>query len=307
MLRKQIIRDLIIQIFLEKNKPLPEYLIHKILFQYKMNIKNENPDMAGNLPFYWYRHGEFSQPVAETIGELAVENILTQHPLRHKYRKGNLYALHKINLGTYKSSLTPRDIDQLKIVINSFDETMGGEFNRELYIKYAPYEFQTSYNKVYLELLNDIIYGDVTFQKRHASDLKDALIECEAELVPDPLFEEFNDLFSSYCAIAYRIFNYYKGKGSDKSYLEDMAYISGRIWEVFVDGLRILDNAHDPFYNNMTGSWKVKFEEDLEALKITLHEFSNTVKEKMRKEGFPRVSRDKPKDVISTVIEGYFN
>jgi hypothetical protein len=306
MLQKQIIRDLIIQIFLEKNKPLPEYLIHKILFQYKMNITKENPELASNLPFYWYRHGEFSQPVAETIGELVAEGILTQYPLRHKYRKGNLYSLHKINLGTYRSALAPNDIDRLKTVIDSFDETMGGEFNRELYLKYAPYEFQTSYNKNYLELLNDIIYGDITFQKRHASELKNALIECEAELVPDPLFCEFNDLFSSYCTIAYRIFDYYKGEGSDKSYFEDMAYVSQRIWEVFVDGLRILDNAHDPFYNNMVDSWKVKFGEDIEALKVTLHDFSNTVKEKMRKDGFPRVSRSKHKDVISSTVDGYF-
>ena len=311
MANKKTIRDLIIEVFQEKNKPLPGYLIHKILFLYKVNIREKNSLLANNLPFYWYRYGEYSEPIAECMTELQNEGILTATPLKHHYKLGNLYTLNKIKLGTYSSNLDSKDVDELKKIVHSVDESMGGEFNKELYVKYAPYEFQILYNKTYLDSLNEIAYTDITLKTNDINELVDTLIDSESKLVSNQLFDDFNRLFSSYFTTAYRIFKYYKEEHKDKSYLnksylKDLAYISQKIWFVFVDGIRIMDDAHDEYYNGRINIWKELFEKDIIDLEKAIKAFNKTIKVDMGGKGRTSLSKDE-KEILSSVIDGYFS
>jgi hypothetical protein len=299
----QVIRNLVIQIFLEKRKPLPEYLIHKILFKYKVNIKNKYPSIYNDLQFYWYKHGAYFEDVANTMSDLRSEGILSAEPFRHKYKKGFIYSLNTIKLGYHESILRPIELDDLRAVAVSVDETEGGEFNRELYSEYAPYEFQTLYNKTYLELYDALYYGDKPFSKNDISKLKSMLIDCEAELIHKSLFEEFNDVFASYCTIAYRVYNYYRGKGEDRYYFNELEYITHRIWDVFVDGLRII--AHTERFNDRLIGWEKVFNEEVNGLKGSLREVINNINKKFAVEGYPAVSRDKPKEILGVIIDNY--
>ena len=299
----QVIQNLIIQIFLEKKKPLPEYLIHKILFKFKMAIENRYPTLSDSLQYYWYKHGPYFEDVASVMNNLRSEGILSAEPIKHPYKKGFIYSLNAVKLGFQKSTLSPVELDDLRKVILSVDELEGGEFNKELYANYGPYKFQSLYKQTYLELFNELHFKERPFNKTDISKLKNILIDCEAELIPDPLFEEFNDLFASYCTIAYRIFNYYRGKGSNPYYFDKMEYVTNMIWDVFADGLRIL--AHTPRFGSRVDEWKAIFKKDLLSLKESLRTFIFNVDDNFDKEGYPMVSRDRPKEILGVVIDSY--
>jgi len=147
------------------------------------------------------------------MDDLRSEGVLSAEPIRHPYKKGFIYSLNTIKLGFPRSTLRPVEIDDLREVVLSTDELEGGEFNKELYAEYGPYEFQLLYKQTYLELYNELYFKEKLFNKSDISKLKNILIDCEAELIPDPLFEEFNDLFASYCTIAIRISIIIKGRG----------------------------------------------------------------------------------------------
>jgi len=71
----------------------------------------------------------------------------------------------------------------------------------------------------------------------------------------------------------------------------------------FADGLRII--AHTPLFDSRVDEWKVIFKNDLSSLKASLRTFISSVNNAFDKEGYPVVSRDKPKEILGAIIDNY--
>jgi len=137
-----------------------------------MDIKNKYPALDDKLQFYWYKHGAYFEDVTNVIKDLRSEGVLSAEPIRHPYKKGFIYSLNTIKLGLPKSTLSSMELDDLRKVTLSVDELEGGEFNKELYAEYGPYEFQLLYKQTYLKLYNELYYNEKPFNKGDISKLK---------------------------------------------------------------------------------------------------------------------------------------
>jgi len=75
------------------------------------------------------------------------------------------------------------------------------------------------------------------------------------------------------------------------------------IWDVFAGGLRII--AHTPRFDSRVDEWKATFKNDLSSLKVSLRAFISNVNGTFDEEGYPVVSRDRPKEILGTIIDNY--
>lgn len=328
MQQDEKIRDMIIEIFLEhegSDNIFAEYHIHKILYQYKKNIEGEFPRLSRDLPFYWYKHGAYSQPVRKCLNILSENKILTRSDSFGPYgNEGSLFTLNRSRLPMpFHPDLKPRAIDELYNVVRSFrllkekvfregmHDNPGKLFNKIIYQKYAPYSFQTLYNMTYLELVNNLSFSNKRLFKKQIVELKNTLCECEAELpLEETLFEKFNELFISYVTSTNRLLRYYERDGGDFSYINSILMpVSNTVWDTFADGVRILDKGHEheSYYNDEIQAWNIKYERDLVKLFVELDKYKTNVLCVVGERGLTRIDDQSSRDFLSTVIGGYFS
>jgi hypothetical protein len=328
MQQDEKIRDLIIEIFLEHEGPgniFAEYHIHKILYQYKKNVKGEFPQLSKDLPFYWYKHGAYSQPVRKWLTILSEDKILTRSDSFGAYgNEGSLFTINKSRLSVpFHPNLKQKAIDELYGIVRSFrslkeklcreesHDNPGKLFNKILYEKYAPFPFQTLYNMTYLELINNISFSNKRSFKRQIAEIKSSLCECEAVLpVEEPLFNEYNELFISYVTSTNRLLRYYERDGDNYSHITSILIpMSNTVWDTFADGVRILDKGHEyeSYYSDDIPAWKIKYERDLAKLGVDIDKYKTNVLDVVGEKGLTRVDDQSSREFLSTVIGGYFS
>lgn len=257
--------ELILTIFNELSNPskeikIPKTFIQKILFKLKNDFE-EDKTLVNSIPFYWYNHGPFSEPIRDSLNKLVSEDFLKIDPVNE------YYVLNKdIRL---RSNDYEEDIIKLlrKFSIYNLEKLID-----DVYFNDAPFEFIPLYKREMLEPLEKkIAQSDKEYFKESIDldELIDLLYDCESELPFDPIFNGYSRIFSNFTSILDNIYEEIDYINFIKS-----ANIIKLMWYTFTKGLRIAEHEDAVIYNIQEISWKEKYfskiaktEKDMEFLK----------------------------------------
>lgn len=314
MLQSKVVSHLIQQIYHSRpDLKLSKRAVHKILFKVRTALPEDDP-VRKNIPFYWYNYGPYSEVVEASIDTLKVKGILREE---ETHRGNSLLMLTTTNLTDTLNELEEASAIVERIVRN-IDPYHIESFVNQIYREDAPYEFMPLYKVDFLNLFEEYLklhpVGQTTLNRYIEDDtnpqidrLENLIYDCEAELVEEPLFEEFNDEFTSYVSGAGKAFDIIR-KNEDNAYTitESTCKTAVEIWYTFVKGVRILDEGHDEYYDNKLEQWEVEYRSAISNMISEVNAFNRNIRESVRPTN-RRNANDRSKRILSSLIEGYLS
>jgi hypothetical protein len=276
--------------------------LHKCLFKLKKELPN-NEHIQEILPYYWYRHGPYSEVVLHTISHMLANGLLIKeqnvlHLNREKVTQ-DLYLDKDVRRG-FKSAL------------KHFNPYKPAPFVDAIYEDYAPCPFITAYKLDFRKTVESYILnltsGEIPLDNfSDTSILRDCIFEWETELPIHPLFDRFNTLFSSFSTDALRVFKYLKQVNKDVILLNKVLKMAeDNIWETFAYGIRIV--KHDPYppYDTEFNRWNDTYNTSLAELTSQIRAFRSDILSTIR--GTLHYEQDKKsQEFLSTVMQGYLS
>ena len=290
---------------------LSKTAIHTILFKVRATLP-ENDPVRKHLPFYWYNYGPYSEVVESSIEALKGQGILREE--RTQTGKSLFVLNSRPDLFCVREDASAA----IGRVVREIDPYRMEAFIHRIYRDYAPYEFMPRYKVDFLVPFSDYrashLEGQRTLNRflnesaTPALDhLESALYDCEAVLVEEPLFENFNDEFTAYVSGAGKAFEIAREGEADAHPIVEATYANAvDLWYTFAKGVRIPDRGHDTYYDNRLRQWEQEYRESLRALTPKVSAYNRYVRAYTR----PPSSREpggRSTKILSSLIEGYFS
>jgi len=281
--------------------------IHKILFKLKKELP-KNEYIQEILPYYWYFHGPYCEVISQSIEKLKSDKSLI--------KKDDVLFLNYEKVRKEDYDLDDEPAKKVKSILKHFNPANSSPFIEKIYKSYAPWPFIPAFKIDFLKALvgyeSNLSSGKNSLDYySESSVLRDALFECETELLPHALFDKFNTLFSSFVTDALRVFKYVKEVDNNVSLsnkilnlnkVSNMAEFS--VWNTFAYGIRIIE--HDEPYAGEERKWKNEYAKRLSALSPQIRIFSADILSNVR--GTLSYSfDDKSREFLSTVMRGYLS
>jgi len=140
---------------------------------------------------------------------------------------------------------------------------------------------------------------------QHLTELKEVLYKCEIKIPRMSDFYKFKKLFTSFVTDAIIIMDYLK-ENWDYCLLREINDVTENVWNVFVGGVRIQDNGHDPqFTFSQLQDWRQTFNNDIDNLELTLDDFKIKVIDNVQfKE--PYEYDENSKEILSAIMNSYY-
>lgn len=313
MLQSEVVSHLIQQIYRGRpNLKLPKTAVHKLLFKVRVALPEDDP-IRKNLPFYWYKYGPYSEVVESTIDTLKLTGILQEE----KTDKGVLLLkpTHRLTDSVNVLEDVSATVEKL---VKEIDPFHIEHFVNQVYRDDAPYEFMPRYKMDYLVQFKKYLTSHPANQctlNRFLGDsispdvdrLENIIYDCEAELVEEPLFDEFNDEFTSYVSGAGKAFDMIrKDEGNAYPITKMTSETSINIWLTFAKGVRILDKGHDEYYDGKLEQWGQEYRISFLNMIPKVRAFNRNIRESGR-HTIPREPDERSKRVLSSLIEGYLS
>ena len=303
------VKGLIFQICKIKNAKPSKTTIHKVLFILKSELPESNK-IKGELPFYWYKYGPFSEVVANSINDVLPEY---NPPLEMEILSPDFEFPYSDDF--------EEAVHLLKDLLPSVNIYNPKPFIDEIYRRDAPCRFIPLFKLDFIEPLNkykDLLGASQTtlemFDKAHKYDelgrLEDNLYACEACLPSDSIFDSFNEAFSSYATTVPRIFDHIKNENLDLDdsyyHIDTIVNESEKTWYTFTDGIRIL--YHDSYYDQEVSVWREKYKKSLYLYKQSVESFYDEALSKITPEKlFIPPLTERRKRIFSSIIDGYLS
>ena len=301
---------LIQRLFLEDaTVSLSKTAVHKILFRMKA-LASSDDAIVEALPYYWYNFGPFSQIVEEAIKSLKKTGILMEvegwkGKSRLRIRRPPLYSHPIISVAE----------PYLQAAYQEYREKRLFRFVEGIYREAAPFQpFMPRYTHDYLkplERVSEILEmgeSDVDMRidnsEKIIKSIERSLFDCEAQTIDDPLFDPFNDRFSTLVTHASRVFRLALEEYS-LSLLGLTFKTSEAVWMGFSHGVRIHPTAHDTYYNRDVQGWIPIYHSELKRVDIILDSFADTVRATIPNRRSPRSNRcERERKVFESILHG---
>ena len=245
----------------EKNLSISNFRIQKSIFKIKMDL-GENHPLYEHLPFYWYKHGPFSNVVSEQFNQLKNNNC-TQYTSRTVFLDEKSF-----NKFSKEPNFLINKYPVIKEISNKIFEDPNEFFNKldeDIYLKYAPFSFMHPFKYVLYETTrNDDLYSSLV-----VDDYLNVFYDCLSKLPYDNLLVEFSVLFS-------RLFTRLELLNDENQFLNSWNYIIQPVqysWFTFVDWVRI--HNHDLFYKNKIDFWKDELKKSIKGLNKSIDIFED--------------------------------
>lgn len=305
MNREEIIRGLINNIFLQTNVKLTKTAIHKILFKLRTDLPVGH-SIRSCLPFYWYNYGPFSEVVGSVIDEMKDSDCLSEE----EDRNGN--ALLSSTGNVLNETGVFREVNEkLSTIVQSVNVYRLDSFIERIYRDNAPYEFMPLYKLDFLKNLDDVVFhiASDSGSSQQIDRLESVLFECEASLVEEPLFRDYNRKFSTFATSMERSFNLIRdGESCSKPVAQKIQVPAEEVWYTFARGVRILEPAHDSYYNDKIPAWRTEFQNYYGKMVTTVDNFSNTsLKYYLLAPNARHPPDSKTKTILSSIVDGYLS
>jgi hypothetical protein len=305
MNREEIIRGLIQNIFFYTNVKLTKTAIHKILFKLRTDLPVGH-QVRTCLPFYWYNHGPFSEVVGSVIDEMKDNNSLDEEEDQNGYAL--LFPARNV---LNDSGIFSEVNEKLSTIVQSVNVYRLDSFVDRIYRENAPYEFMPLYKLDFLKNLEDAIFhitSDST-NNQQINRLENVLFECEASLVDEPLFRDYNQKFSNFTSSMERSFTLIRaGESCSKPVAQIIQMPAVEVWYTFACGVRILEPAHDQYYNDKLPVWRTEFQDYYGNMVTIVDDFSKTsLKYHLLTPNARQPPDSKTKTILSSIVEGYLS
>jgi hypothetical protein len=201
--------------------------------------------------------------------------------------------------------------EKLSTIVQSVNVYRLDSFVDRIYRENAPYEFMPLYKLDFLKNLDDAVFhiASDSGSTQQINQLENVLFECEASLVEEPLFKDYNQKFSTFATSMERSFTTIRdGESSSKTVAMKIQGPAEEVWYTFAHGVRILDPAHDPYYNNKIPLWSVEFQNCYSKMVTLIDDFSKT---SLNYNLLAHNSRNPPdsktKSILSSIVDGYLS
>lgn len=249
---------------------VPGYGIHKLLYR----LSRDHPAVFGHdLPFYWYEHGPFSEPVAEAITTLTLSGRLAEEPVLGGWH----YAIAPS--ATF-GDLSAEEFRALDETLKAIGNVPAKKLVADIYWEDAPYAFMPMMKHELLprlQAISDDFNASGGRPGRRAEDaLKLApgiLARCEGRLPPEPYFDEFVASFSLYrAALEILLGQIWSTRGPEAAASATRVLGKSRdVWTTFAHGARVLH--HDPAYGMRKDEWDAQYRREVFALHRDMDQF----------------------------------
>lgn len=305
MNREEIIRGLIQNIFFYTKVKLTKTAIHKILFKLRTELP-EGHQVRTCLPFYWYNYGPFSEVVGSVIDEMKDTNFLAEE----EDRNGNALLSPAENL-LNDSRIFSEVNEKLSMILRSVNVYRIDSFVDRIYRENAPYEFMPLYKLDFLKNLEEAVFhitSDST-NNQQINQLENFLFECEASLVDEPLFRDYNQKFSTLTTSMERSFTLIRaGESCSKPVAQTIQMPAVEVWYTFVRGVRILEPGHDQYYSNKIPGWRTEFQDYYSKMVTIVDDLSKTsLKYHLLAPNTRHPPDPKTKTILSSIVDGYLS
>jgi hypothetical protein len=267
---KEVILFLFDEIKKAEYQGATEYKVLKLLYKLKEELPIDH-SLKNSIPFYWYFHGPFSDPVRSELNELQGQYLKKEH-----YRGYQL--LNLIQEREFDSDII--DIDVQKITHNLMEGKIFFNIERMVYDENAPYKFMPYYKFDFLDTLKS--YEQTIKNGEENSDLIEKAIEtcydCESKLTSNPYYLKYEDLFSKFLT------NIDKLNRNELwlSYFTEIKQEAQSVWNTFGNGVRV--KHHDNYYNSSELDWDKHFKSELNLLDLSINRLSKIARKSSRKE-----------------------
>jgi len=306
MNREEVIRGLIQNIFFFKKVKLTKTAIQKILFKLRTELPVEH-EVRTYLSYYWYNHGPFSEIVGSVIEEMKNTNNIVEEEDRNGYSLLSLPFANQLN----DSGISDEVNLKLLEIVQSVNVYRLDSFVDRIYRDNAPYEFMPLYKLDFLKNLDDAVYHITTDSgsSQQMNHLENVLFDCESALVEESLFKEYNQKFSKFVTAMQRSFDLMRdGEPCSKVLAYKIQEPAEEVWYTFAHGVRILDPAHDPYYNDKIPSWHIAFNTYYDNMVALVDVFSKTsLNYHLLAPNAPHPPDRKTRTILSSIVEGYLS
>lgn len=286
-------KELILFLFDEINEAgyhgATEYKLLKLLYTLERELPEEHP-LKYSVPFYWYLHGPFSDPVRSELK--ALDNQFLTKGLHNNY---NLFKIK--SEVEYEYDLIDEDIRSIvsKLMVNKIF------FNIEkiVYQEFSPYEFMPLYKFNFLETINQ--YSDSIKDGDEDPDLINEAVEicydCETKLPFDKYFIEYEDLFSNFLTSLDRL----NREEKSSIYHKELKNEAELTWKTFGYGVGV--KHHHPHYESKLSAWDRRYKDQLKNLNSEIKSFSRLVRQNLK----PKEIKfsDTSKRILSSTVGTY--
>lgn len=298
---KDILRALIVETLEIKEIPLCENTIHKILYKLKQTLPDNN-SIKGQIPFYWFLYGPFSEDIRRMLYELTQDNII--EPLTTANEKEVFRFKREIAKPNNRDYADAKErLMEILKDVNPFNIT---PFIRDIYNTYAPSPFITMFRLDYQDSLKKF-YKKIQLGKSDSGllrRLENMIYDCESELIENPLFEQYNSYFSTFVTTADRIFDLCPDQ-ENIIYLERLSQLGDySVWNTFGKGIRII--VHDEDYNSREKDWIKKYNRVLTNYINDIESFDKWVLSSgVRNRLFSTKSTEGSKNILPSLLGDY--
>ncbi len=313
MLPFEVASHLIQQIFISRPRmKLSKTAIQKILYKVSVSLP-KGDKVRSSLPYYWYNYGPYSDVVESAIDGLRMNGTL----LEEETHTGKTVLMAA---GTRPEGIAVLNdaSEMVKNVVASCNPYRIEPLIEEIYRTYAPFPFLPHYKLDFLAPLTlyvqraakeqtTLIRFSSDLDTPHIDALENMLYTCEVEIPDDPLFDEFTDIFTSFVSAAGIAFDRMRHEDPDCGFLaEETQKRAEEIWYTFTRGLRILKEAHDPYYDPEISTWHILYQAKLRELNPAIREYTRSVrKSTLNKRG--REPDEQSKRILSSLVNGYLS
>ncbi|MDO8871191.1 MAG: hypothetical protein Q7V05_00460 [Methanoregula sp.] len=306
MNREETIRGLIKNIFFYTNVKLTKTAIHKILFKLRTELP-EGHQVRNCLPFYWYNYGPFSEVVGSVLDGMRVDDNIVEE----EDRNGNTLLSSPTGNSLNNSGIYGEVNEKLRTIVESVNVYRLDSFVDRIYRENAPYEFMPLYKLDFLKNLDDVVFhiDNESSNSQQINRLENVLFDCEASLVEEPLFKNYNQKFSTFTTTMERSFNLIRnGDDASKTAAMGIQMPAEEVWYTFAHGVRILEPAHDPYYNDKIPLWNTDFLNYYSRMVVLVDNFSKTVSDNnLLAHSTQNPPDSKTKTILSSIVNGYLS
>jgi len=199
----------------------------------------------------------------------------------------------------------------LLTIVQSVNVYRLDSFIDKIYRDYAPFDFMPLYKLDFLKNLDDTVFhiSIDSCGSQQINRLENVLFDCEASLVDDPLFKDFNQKFSTFATSMERSFTLIRGGEScSKTVAQIIQEPAEEVWYTFAHGVRILNQAHDEYYNFKLPVWRTEFNKYYGGMATLVDNFSKTsLQYHLLTPNTRHPPSSKTKTILSSIVDGYLS
>ena len=232
----------------ERNEPISETQMQKLIFKIKMEL-GENHELYGQLPYYWYIHGPFSEVVRDSFKD--IKNNFCELTIHNK-------AILKVQHNDFKDTVLIDNFSEIVKISNAIinNQDLFSNIIKRVYESYVPYKVMLPFKFEIYQTASDNRFS----QNFDVDKYIDIFYKCESQLPSDDYFLSFSEIYSQLC-INLDLIN---DNGTFDENWRFLRNLIKELWITFAKGLRV--KSKDNYYDDEIDVWNQKFEDNIKIL-----------------------------------------